>query len=83
MRKPSSVFDDPGQSRKDYVGEVLQDDTGEVSALDEKVIESLHEHEILLTNISKQFQTELTFGERLKPRPRDRMEINAIWHGKT
>ena len=61
-------FDDREQSRKDYVGEVLQDDIGELSALDEKVIESLHEHEILLTNISKRFQTKLIFRERLNPK---------------
>ena len=82
MRKPSSVSMIPGNLER-TTREKLQDHIGEVSALDEKVIESLHEHQILFTNSSKQFQTELTFGERLKPRPRDRMEINAIWHGKT
>jgi uncharacterized membrane protein len=61
-------FDDPGQSRKGYVGEVLQDAIGELSALDKKVIERLHEHQILLTNISKQFQTKLIFREGLNPK---------------
>jgi uncharacterized membrane protein len=60
--------DDLGQFRKDYVREVLRDEIGELSALDQEVIESLHEHEILSSDISKQFETELTFGERLSDR---------------
>ena len=60
--------DDLGQFRKDYVREVLQDEIGELSALDQEVIESLHEHEILSSDISKQFETKLTFGERLSDR---------------
>jgi len=61
-------FDDLGQSRKDYVREVLQDEIGELSALDQEVIESLHQHEILSSDISKQFETKLTFGQRLSDR---------------
>jgi len=61
-------FDDLGQSRKDYVREVLQDEIGELSALDQEVIESLHEHEILSSDVSKQFETKLTFGQRLSDR---------------
>jgi uncharacterized membrane protein len=58
-------LEDLGKSRKDYVKEVLQDEIGELSTLDNEVIESLHQHEILSSNISKQFETKLTFGERL------------------
>src|SRR5947209_20482879 len=61
-------LDDLGQFRKDYVREVLQDEIGELSALDQEVIESLHEHEILSSDISKQFETKLTFGQRLSDR---------------
>ena len=61
-------FSDLGQFRKDYVREVLREEVGELSALDQEVIESLHEHEILSSDISKQFQTGLTFGERLSDR---------------
>src|SRR5438067_6627636 len=60
--------DDLGQFRKDYVREVLQDEIGELSTLDQEVIESLHEHEILSSDISKQFEKKLTFGERLSDR---------------
>lgn len=58
-------FDDLGRFRQDYVREVLQDETGELSALDQEVIESLHAHELVTTNISREFDKESTFGERL------------------
>ena len=58
-------FDDIGDCRRDFVKEVLQEELGELTALDQEVVESLREHEILSSNIEKQFQTKLTFGERL------------------
>src|SRR5437867_770509 len=58
-------FDDLGEFRKDYIKEVLEDEIGELSALDQEVIESLQQHEILSSDISKQFERKLTFGERL------------------
>jgi uncharacterized membrane protein len=61
-------FDDLGDFRKDYVKEVLQDEIGELSALDQEVIESLEQHEILSSDIEKQFEKKLTFGERLSDR---------------
>src|ERR1043166_3016022 len=61
-------FDDLGEFRRDYVREVLQDEIGELSALDHEVIESLQEHEILSSNIEQQLEKKLTFGERLSDR---------------
>jgi uncharacterized membrane protein len=61
-------LDDLAEFRKGYVKEVLQDEIGELSTLDNEVIESLHQHEILSSDISKQFETQLTFGERLSDR---------------
>ena len=61
-------FDDIGDCRKQYVKEVLQDEIGELSALDEEVVESLRQHEIISENISTQFDRKLTFGERLSDR---------------
>jgi uncharacterized membrane protein len=46
----------------------LEDEIGELSALDQEVIESLERHEILASDISKQFERKLTFGERLSDR---------------
>ena len=58
-------LDDLGEFRKDYIKEVLEDEIGELSALDQEVIESLEQHEILSSDISKQFEKKLTVGERL------------------
>ena len=58
-------LDDLGKFRANYVKEVLQDEIGELSALDHEVIESLQQHEILSSDISRQFERKLTFGERL------------------
>src|SRR6266699_81327 len=58
-------LDDLGRFRKEYVKDVLEDELGELSALDQEVIESLHQHEILASNIEEQFERKLTFGERL------------------
>ena len=61
-------LDDLGKFRKDYIKEVLEDEIGELSALDQEVIESLEQHEILSSDIEKQFEKKLTFGERLSDR---------------
>lgn len=61
-------FEDLGKSRKDYVKDVLEEEIGELSALDQEVIESLEQHEILSSDIEKQFEKKLTFGERLSDR---------------
>ena len=58
-------FEDLGQAREAYVKEVLQDELGELTALDQEVVESLREHEIVTSDIEKQFERKLTFGERL------------------
>src|SRR6266511_5397915 len=58
-------FDDLGKFRKEYVKDVLEDELGELSALDQEVIESLQQHEILASNIAEQFERKLTYGERL------------------
>jgi uncharacterized membrane protein len=58
-------LNDLGEFRKDYVKEVLEEEIGELSALDQEVIESLQQHEILSNDLSKQFEKKLTFGERL------------------
>src|SRR6266487_886177 len=58
-------FDDLGKFRKEYVKDVLEDELGELSALDQEVIESLHQHEIVASYIAEQFERKLTFGERL------------------
>jgi uncharacterized membrane protein len=61
-------LDDLGEFRKDYIKEVLEDEIGELSALDQEVVASLEQHEILSSDIEKQFLKKLTFGERLSDR---------------
>jgi uncharacterized membrane protein len=61
-------FEDIGDCRRDYVKDVLQEELGELTALDQEVVESLREHEIITSDIEKQFETKLTFGERLSDR---------------
>src|SRR6478672_1569416 len=61
-------FDDLGNARKQYVKEVLQDEIGELSSLDEEVVESLRQHEIVSSDLSREFDRKLTFGEALSDR---------------
>ena len=61
-------FEDLGEFRKNYVKDVLEEEIGELSTLDQEVIESLEQHEILSSDIEKQFEKKLTFGERLSDR---------------
>jgi len=61
-------FEDIGDCRRDYVKEVLQEELGELTALDQEVVESLRQHEIVTSNIETQFDRKLTFGEHLSDR---------------
>ncbi len=66
--KDFACFDDMRSLRKEYVKVVLEDELGELTQLDQEVVESLQQHELLSANISKQFERKLTFGERLSDR---------------
>src|SRR6266403_444240 len=48
-------LDDLGNFRKEYVKDVLQEEIGELSALDQEVIESLQQYENLSSDTEKQF----------------------------
>jgi uncharacterized membrane protein len=54
-----------GKIRAEYVRSVLQEEVGQLSALEVKVAESLREREILSQNIDKEFDHKLSFGEAL------------------
>jgi uncharacterized membrane protein len=51
--------------RTEYVQDVLEQEQGEMSALEEEVIRSLKEHELLAKNINLEFDRVLTFGQRV------------------
>lgn len=49
--------------RSEYVEKVLQEEVGELTALENDVVRSLRAQELLSTNINTQFERELSFGE--------------------
>lgn len=51
--------------RIEFVENALEDQRGELSSVENAVIESMKEHEILARNINPEFERELTFGQRL------------------
>jgi uncharacterized membrane protein len=59
---------DLNQFRAKYVEDVLERDKGELSALEEQVVKSLKEHELLSSDVNAEFDRKLTFGERLADR---------------
>jgi uncharacterized membrane protein len=62
---------DLNQFRAKYVEDVLERDKGELSALEEQVVKSLKEHELLSSDVNAEFERKLTLGERLADRMAD------------
>src|SRR3954453_15278360 len=58
-------YDDLARFRKNYITEGLTEEIGELSVLDQEVVDSLQRHEVLTENIETQFARKLTFGERV------------------
>jgi uncharacterized membrane protein len=59
---------DLNRFREEYVKDVLAKGKGEVSVLEDQVIRSLKEHELLSTDVNAEFDRKLTFGERIANR---------------
>jgi hypothetical protein len=51
--------------RSQYVEDVLEAQRGELSSVEEAVIESLKEHEVLSRNVEAEFEQKLTLGQHL------------------
>lgn len=51
--------------RSRYIGEILGQERGQLSLLEEKVVHSLERHETLAENIEQTFDTKRTFGEKV------------------
>jgi len=47
---------------------MLESEKGELSSLDQEVLESLRQHELLASNVDAEFEQEWTLGERLADR---------------
>jgi len=56
---------DLNQFRANYVKNVLEKEKGEISTIEDQVIRSVKENELLSKNINTEFEQKLTFGERL------------------
>jgi uncharacterized membrane protein len=56
------------QARADHLRKLLEEERGELSALEEDVIASLREQESISENINLQFSQQLTFGDRMADR---------------
>ncbi len=56
---------DLNRIKGEYIQKVLQDEQGRLSSLEQEVLRSMKENEILSENTNQQFDRELTFGERI------------------
>lgn len=48
-----------------YVEKILEEEMGKLTTLEKEVVESLEKHELLSANINKEFERDLTLGERI------------------
>jgi uncharacterized membrane protein len=64
---PQSLIclNDVNHFRSMYVREAIKADLGEITELENDVLQSIKEHEIIADNLNSQFEQNLTFGERL------------------
>src|SRR3989338_4613382 len=51
--------------KQEYIEHVIEREKGELSVLDEEVVKSLNEHEILVKKIDEEFEKNLSFAQRL------------------
>lgn len=50
--------------RSDHIESLLEEERGQLSKLDQEVLESFEQHDILTEDLSKKFERDSTFGER-------------------
>ncbi len=53
------------QHRADYIEDMLEKDKGELSSLEDEVVNSFKEHELLAENLNQQFERDLILSERI------------------
>src|ERR671910_3686950 len=54
--------------RSEYVEDALKEEVGELTQLEQEVVESMKEQETLTENLNRAFQQSVTFGQRLADR---------------
>ena len=67
---------DLNRFREQYVRQLLVTDKGELTALDDEVVQSLKRHEILTSDISVEFASQLTLGQHIADRI---AEVGGSW----
>ncbi len=60
--------EDLNRYRAAYIENLVETEKGEVSSLENEVVESLKQHEILSRNVDAEFEQHLTVGQRLSDR---------------
>jgi uncharacterized membrane protein len=61
-------WSDLSRYRTDYVRSMLESEKGELSNLDQEVLNSIRDHELLAKDVEGEFQQRWSFGERLADR---------------
>jgi len=51
--------------RTDYVADILTREQGNLTAIEKQVIKSMRSHDVVTHNVNKQFEQQLTIGQRL------------------
>jgi uncharacterized membrane protein len=54
--------------RSNYVHSLLQSEKGEMTSLEQEVLDSMRDHELLTKNVDSEFEQSWSFGERLADR---------------
>jgi len=67
---------DLNRFRSRYIQSLLETEKGELTSLEQEVLDSMARQETLSSNIDAQFERELTFGERLADRIAD---VGGSW----
>ena len=58
-------IDDLNEARMQSIQELLQADRGELTEIDQEVVDSLKEQDLLTHNVNTEFEGTLTFGQRV------------------
>lgn len=61
-------FKDLNQLRSQYVEDVLREEKGELSNLEQEVVRSYRAHELVAANLNAKFDSQITWGEALADR---------------
>ncbi|HSB32563.1 MAG TPA: DUF1003 domain-containing protein [Candidatus Sulfobium mesophilum] len=56
---------DLNRFRNEYLTEIIKQDKGELTEIESDVLKSLHEQELLSTNLNAAYDSQLTLGQRL------------------